>query len=139
LNCTTRNFYTEIIQQVILVERCRHDLNKRLLSSKNRAQKRQLMLSFLCLDIEKHQLFASAAQVAVQDGDETVIRRLHNFYRHNAEFDNIVMIIQDEINKTRKFIHVIQRSLHGWAEMSFAEKRLAQEIEKYIIVRAQQQ
>lgn len=134
---TTQNFYTDILQQVLLVERCRHELNQRLLVSKNRAQRRQLMLSFLCLDLEKHQLFAHAAQVAVQAGDGNVIRRLQNFYRHAARFDNIVMTIQDEIKNTRIFINIIQRSLHSWAEMSFAEKRLTQEIEKYIMARAQ--
>lgn len=136
MSITTHDLYMEILQQVMLLERHRYQLSQSLLHIKNHVRRRQLILSFLTLDLKKHQLFAYVAQTAVQVGDLTVINRLRNFYRHGTNSENIVMIIQDEINNTQKFINVIQKSLHSWVDMSFAEKRLTKEIEKYILARA---
>jgi hypothetical protein len=61
LSITTNNLYKEIFYQVMQLEESRCNISRAILHTKNRKDRYKLMISFLCLDLKKHQLFAYAA------------------------------------------------------------------------------
>lgn len=139
MSITINNLYRKTLYQVMLLEKERCDISQDILQMKNHKEQQKLMISFLCLDLKKHQLLAYASQVAVQLGDHNVINRLKNLYCHVNKSDSILKIIQYEIDKTCQLISTMQKSLQSPADMTFSEKRLTQEIKKYIFARAQYQ
>lgn len=136
MTTTISSFYSGILQQVMLLERYRKDISRRLKLLKDKRQRQSMIYSFLSLDLEKHQLLEHAAMVAIRTNETDVIRHLQRLYIYNGDSANLVRVIQGETRITRNFMNIILMSIRDPGRMNFSERRLAQEIEKYVMARA---
>jgi len=127
--------YNDVLKQVDVLERQKKDLSRDLLLYKEGRRRMKLIYAFLSYDLDKHELFEHAAVCAMCNNEEHVLYDLQDFYAHVRGGD-LMERIRTEIKCTRRFMNLVEKSMENEAGLNFTERRLLQEICKYILEQA---
>lgn len=127
--------YNDVLKQVDVLERQKKDLSRDLLLYKEGRRRMKLIYAFLSYDLDKHELFEHAAVCAICNNEEHVLYDLQDFYAHVRGGD-LMERIRTEIKCTRRFMNLVEKSMENEAGLNFTERRLLQEICKYILEQA---
>lgn len=127
--------YNDVLKQVDVLERQKKDLSRDLLLYKEGRRRMKLIYAFLSYDLDKHELFEHAAVCAICNNEEHVLYDLQDFYAHVRGGD-LMERIRTEIKCTRRFMNLVEKSMENEGGLNFTERRLLQEICKYILEQA---
>lgn len=138
MNETIKTLYQDILQQVMVLESCKRELSIQILLCKSgSSRKMDLILRFLNYDFDKHILLEHAAVLAMSNQVEDILEDLQKFYTHNAG-NSVIEKIRTEIKLLQRFINTIKKSIKYPKTRTFYERRMVQEISKYVIEQARQ-
>ncbi len=124
--------YSGILQQVVGLEKSKKELSKQILISKDNKKKIGLIYKFLDFELNKHELFEQAAVIALNNREKFVISHLGCLYEPFGNGD-LIDKIRKEIAYTRRFMQVTKKAQSERESISFAERRMVQEISKYVL------
>lgn len=127
--------YNDVLKQVDVLERQKKDLSRELLLYKEGRRRMKLIYAFLSYDLDKHELFEHAAVCAMCNNEEHVLYDLQDFYAHVRGGD-LMDRIRTEIKCTRRFMQLVEKSMENEGGLNFTERRLLQELCKYILEQA---
>ncbi|MEQ8173683.1 MAG: hypothetical protein ABRQ26_01325 [Syntrophomonadaceae bacterium] len=127
--------YNDVLKQVDVLERQKKDLSRDLLLYKEGRRRMKLIYAFLSYDLDKHELFEHAAVCAMCNNEEHVLYDLQDFYAHVRGGD-LMDRIRTEIKCTRRFMQLVEKSMENEGGLNFTERRLLQELCKYILEQA---
>jgi hypothetical protein len=127
--------YNDVLKQVDVLERQKKDLSRDLLLYKEGRRRMKLIYAFLSYDLDKHELFEHAAVCALCNHEEHVLYDLQDFYAHVRGGD-LMDRIRTEIKCTRRFMQLVEKSMENEGGLNFTERRLLQELCKYILEQA---
>ncbi len=124
--------YTGILEQVVRLEKSKKELSKQILISKDKKKKLELVYNFLGFELNKHELFEQAAVIALNNREKFIISHLGCLYE---PFGNGELIdkIRQEIGYTKRYMQVTERAKSERESISFTERRMVQEISKYVL------
>jgi hypothetical protein len=124
-----------IFNEVVLAEKCRKDLSRALLVEKDKKGQIILIYSFLCYELDKHEMFHEAALLAQDCAEQKVIDQLMCYYRYSPGND-LLERIKAEINSSAFLVHLVKKKIAEPDVLSFMERRYIQEIGKYVMSQA---
>lgn len=127
--------YNDVLKQVDVLERQKKDLSRDLLLYREGRRRMKLIYAFLSYDLDKHELFEHAAVCAMSNHEEHVLYDLQDFYAHVRGGD-LMDRIRTEIKCTRRFMQLVEKSMENESGLNFTERRLLQELCKYILEQA---
>jgi hypothetical protein len=125
------SIYKEIVEQVLIIEGCKKDISRSLLLLKDPDRKIRQVYNFLSYDLEKHRLLEYAAIVALNEGDGQILRNLQKFYSY-ADGDDLMEKISAEIVFILRYMEILQNEIRNKGSSEFIERRMIQEICKYV-------
>jgi hypothetical protein len=132
---TVLSIYKDILDQVLIREGYKKDISRTIVMSKTPSRRLHLIISFLGFDLDKHRLLEYAAIVALSNNEPTILLNLKKFYSHSEEGD-ILEQIRREIILVDKYMEIINKEIKRPGSSSFIEKRMIQEISKYVVALA---
>ncbi len=124
--------YTGILEQVMSLEKSKKELSKKILISKDKKGILELVYRFLGCELNKHKLFEQAAVIALNNREKPVISHLGCLYEPFGEGE-LIDKIRREISYTKRFMQVIEKAKSQPELISFTERRMVQEISKYVL------
>ena len=127
--------YRNIIEQVMLIEKEKKEISSKILFTRNEKKRMKLIFMFLSRDLDKHELLEYAAILAFNNQEVTVIHNLQQLYRQCRE-EELMEKIRMEIQHTEQFLFVINNGIKYAHTLSFSERRMIQEIVKYVTEQA---
>lgn len=129
-------FYQNILQQVLTLELDKKNLSTDILITRNKDHRLNLILNFLDCDLKKHELLEHAAVVAMSNGETSVLEHIEQLYAHINGDKETIDRIQEEVELVRRFIHLLTKLDKHPDTLSFFERRMVQEIVKYVMEQA---
>ncbi|MGI6452041.1 MAG: hypothetical protein ACOX0E_00925 [Syntrophomonadaceae bacterium] len=127
--------YRNILEQVKIIENYKRDLSSHILMIKNNEKRLQMVYDFLSYDMDRHQLLEHVAVVALNNNQVTVLEDLSHLYGKDTEND-ILATIRREISDTQHLMDTVKKMIKQPLSRSFFERRMAQEITKYVLEQA---
>lgn len=128
-------YWGDILQEILYVENIKRLICRELLLVKENDLRQKLVYDFLCSDLEKHEILAQAAMMAIEKNEDFFLKRLEDFYQHCEGWD-VLYKINTEIMRTQLYINTMEKAMHTPVAISFLERRLIKEIIKYVIAQA---
>jgi hypothetical protein len=128
--------YRGIIQQVLVIETCKKNLASSILIVRDK-RRWQLIQEFLQYDLEKHLLLEQAAVIVINNGAAEMIEDLERLYQFSSG-ENLISKIRQESSHIENFIKIIERGRKHKNWLSFTERRVMQEINKYVLEQARE-
>ncbi|MGS0764697.1 hypothetical protein [Syntrophomonas curvata] len=135
-NDSVSGLYRGVIQQVLVIENCKKELASKILMIRG-DRRWQLIQEFLRYDLEKHLLLEQAAVIVINNGATEMIEDLEKLYQFSSGEDLISKIRQEGAH-IENFIKIIERGRKHKNWLSFTERRVMQEIDKYVIEQARE-
>jgi hypothetical protein len=129
------SLYKNILDEVINLENKKREISIQILLTKNESKRLNLISSFLTYDLNKHELLERAAVIAVQNKELNVLEQLQKMYSH-CEDDELLNKIRKEIKYIKRFRKNINKAVKYPDFLSFFERRMIQEISKYVVEQA---
>ena len=130
-------FYRDILTQVLSLESRKKRTSERLLLTKSQRRRLKIIREFLTLDLDKHSLLEQAAVVAVRNNSDEVLNHLSKLYALENN-DEIVEGIREEVRRTQKLLLPVVNEIKYPKTSGFLERRLIQEVNKYVTVQARE-
>lgn len=127
--------YNNILEQVMLLENSKKELSTEILLARDIKKRLALVYTFLSYDLSKHELLEQAAVIALTNREQMVLEHLHRLY-FTTEDQETVDKIRNEIKSTQRFMKVVSRARDQKTDLDFSERRMLQEIDKYIVAQA---
>lgn len=132
-----KTFYGGILTQVLALENSKKELAETILLLKNLKDKLPLIKEFLSLNIQKNLLFEQAAVAAMQNQASGVLEHLGRLYG-GVEEDQVIEVIREELERDQRLIETVKKRIKYPYSGTFLERRLLQEIDKYVVNQARQ-
>ncbi|MGI5920249.1 MAG: hypothetical protein ACOX6I_00680 [Syntrophomonadaceae bacterium] len=132
---TVLSIYKDIMEQVLIRENYKRDISRKILMLKKSSRRLILIYSFLGFDLDKHRLLEYAAIIALNNGNTVILPQLKRFYIHTEEGD-ILDQIRKEILLVSKYMEILNKGIRRPENCSFIERRMVQEISKYVLALA---
>ena len=129
-------FYQSILQQVLKIEVLKKELSREILICRDKKSRLKLINSFLQYDLKKHELLEHAAVVAAGNEEMKILDDIRELYVHTGKNEDTITIIREEITLVRQFLYLIENAFKPHSTLNFLEKRMAQEVEKYVTEQA---
>lgn len=128
-------FFNDILQEVICTESVKKAISKDILLEKNDQERQKLIYKFLCYDLDKHAILEQAAMLAIETDEYDLLQHLEMFYKH-CQGTGLLDKIRAEIFHDELYLDTIDKALDDFHSVSFVERRLIREINKYVITQA---
>lgn len=135
-NDSVSGLYRGIIQQVLVIENCKKELASKILMIRG-DRRWQLIKEFLRYDLEKHLLLEQAAVIVINNGATAMIEDLEKLYQF-SNGENLLGKIRREGSYIENFIKIIEQGIKHKNWLSFTERRVMQEIDKYVVEQARE-
>lgn len=126
---------TDVLQEIIYTESIKKSLSQEILLEKDEAEKQKLIYQFLNYDLDKHFIMEQAAMLAMENNEHRMFQQLELFYKH-ADGDGLLAKIRAEIAHDKLFLETIEKAIDDFHVVSFVERRLIKEINKYVMTQA---
>lgn len=127
--------FMDILQEVIYGENVKKTISQEILMIKSDFMRQELIYDFLSYELDKHEILEQAALLAVENGEDYLLRQLERFYKHCDGLD-LLDKIHAEITHTAKFLKIVEKAIEDFESISFVERRLIKEINKYVVTQA---
>lgn len=127
--------YNNILEQVMQLENSKKELSTEILLARDMKKRLAMVYTFLSYDLSKHELLEQAAVIALTNREKMVLEHLHRLY-FTTEDQETVDKIRNEIKSTQRFMKVVSRARDKKIDLDFSERRMIQEIDKYIVAQA---
>lgn len=127
--------YRSIVEQVVIIEGIKKEISRSLLLIKDSDKKIKQVYNFLSYDLEKHRLLEYAAMMASNEGAGQILRNLQKFYSY-ADGDDLIDKINVEIVCILRYLEILRNEIKHKGSSDFVERRMIQEICKYVIAMA---
>ena len=127
--------YNNILEQVMQLENSKKELSTEILLARDMKKRLAMVYTFLSYDLSKHELLEQAAVIALTNREKMVLEHLHRLY-FTTEDQETVDKIRNEIKSTQRFMKVVSRARDKKIDLDFSERRMLQEIDKYIVAQA---
>lgn len=131
----SKYIFNDILQELIYTENLKKAISKDILLAKNDLQQQKLIYDFLCYDMDKHVVLEQAARVAIENDDYFLIKQLELLYKY-CEGLGLLDRIHAEIAHSKFFVTMVEKAIENSRSISFVERRLLKEINKYVITQA---
>ena len=119
----------------MILESCKKDISADILLTRDRKTRLDLIYKFLSYDLDKHELLEHAGVLAVSNHEEAIIKDLQSLYSYREGIE-LIDKIRDEISLIQKFINTIKKAIKYPDSRTFYERRIIQEISKYVVEQA---
>lgn len=129
-------FYQNILQQVLTLELEKKSLSTDILVTRSKEHRLSLIIKFLDCDLKKHELLEHAAVVGMRNEDDSILGHLGQLYSYAVSDEEVIVRIHSEIEFVSGFINLLTKSDKHPDAVSFFERRMIQEIEKYVMEQA---
>lgn len=126
---------TDVLQEVIYTESLKKSLSQEILLEKDDLERQNLIYQFLNYDLDKHYIMEQAALLAIENDEHKLFLQLELFYKH-ADGDGLLSKIRAEIAHDKLFLETIEKAIDDFHAISFVERRLIKEINKYVLTQA---
>ncbi|MBC7076580.1 MAG: hypothetical protein H5T98_11075 [Syntrophomonadaceae bacterium] len=133
MNKMVLNLYKNVLDQVMVIEAHKKEISRQILITRDDQKRLKLIHRFLTYDLNKHELFERATVVAINNKEENVIENIQRFYSHCEEGEELIEKIRGEIRYIKSFLKVIEKAIKYPGFMTFSERRMVQEIRKYVL------
>lgn len=133
---TLKSFYQNILQQVLTLELEKKSLSTDMLVTRNKEHRLSMILKFLDYDLKKHELLEHAAVVGMRNRDDSILEHLGQLYSYTGSDEGIIARIHSEIELVSGFLNLLAKSDKHPEAVSFFERRMIQEIIKYVMEQA---
>ena len=130
------DFYQNILQQVLKVEMQKKEISLDIVVCREKKPRLKLINAFLYYDLKKHELLEHAAIVATRNQEKEILDDIEELYSHTGKKGDAITIIREEIQLVKQFIYLVENALKPRPDLNFVEKRMAQEVEKFVIEQA---
>ena len=130
------SLYKNTIEQVLIIEKCKKDIAARILMVRDE-RRWKLVQEFLEYDLQKHLLLEQAAVIALNNGSDEIVKDLEKLYQYSSG-EGLLGKVRQEISHIEKFIKIIERGRKHKNWLSFTERRVLQEINKYVLEQARE-
>ncbi|HBK53174.1 hypothetical protein [Syntrophomonas wolfei] len=138
MNELLKTLYQDILQQIMVLESYKKELSIQILLTKDGSSRRlDLILRFLNYDLDKHELLEHAAVLAISNQENTILEDLQKFYAY-TDGNDLIEKIRAEIKFLQRFVNTIKKSIKLPNSRTFYERRMVQEISKYVVEQARQ-
>lgn len=127
--------YNNILEQVMQLENTKKEISTELLLAREERKRLALIYNFLSYDLSKHELLEQAAVIALTNREKLVLEHLNRLYATVEKKDTIDKI-RHEIECTGRFMKVVGQAKDEKSALSFSERRMVQEIIKYVVAQA---
>ncbi|MDD3269196.1 MAG: hypothetical protein PHX14_07735 [Syntrophomonadaceae bacterium] len=127
--------YKDLLKQVSVLESCKREISSEILLTKKGKARLSLIYNFLSYDLDKHELLEHAAVLAISNKEEMMIEDLEKLYMHH-DGKELIEKIRSEIKLIKKFMQTINKAVKFPDASSFFERRMIQEISKYVLEQA---
>lgn len=121
----------------MLIEACKKELSFRILLCRDKKSRLDLICYFLSYDLSKHELLEYALIMALENNESSIVEQIEDLYAH-VSGDEILTAIRREIKIISRFIQTFNRTLVAPKSRSFSERRIIQEVSKYVVEQARQ-
>lgn len=128
--------FHSILHQVRSLEKFKQEISRQLINTSEPGLSLSFIYSFIYFDLQKHELLWQAAWTARQNQDIDSWHILSQLYQHIDTDADLTERIAGEIRLNRQFLKVISKTLIQPSQSSFNERRLAQEVRKYVTAQA---
>jgi len=133
MNKMVLNLYKDVLDRVMVIEAHKKETSRQILITRDDQKRLKLIHRFLTYDLNKHELFERATVVAINNKEENVIENIQRFYSHCEEGEQLIEKIRGEIRYIKSFLKVIEKAIKYPGFMTFSERRMVQEIRKYVL------
>ncbi len=133
---TLKSFYQNILQQVLTLELEKKSLSTDMLVTRNKEHRLSMILKFLDYDLKKHELLEHAAVVGMRNREDSILEHLGQLYSYTGSDEGIIARIHSEIELVSGFLNLLAKSDKHPEVVSFFERRMIQEIIKYVMEQA---
>ncbi len=130
-----RSYFTEILQELLNIEKTKQMICHELLQVSDKDVQLKLVYSFLASDLDKHEMLEQAALLACKETEDYLLKQLELFYKH-CEGKDLLLKIRAEISRVEMYLDTVDKAIENSAAISFMERRLIQEISRYVITQA---
>ena len=134
---TVKAFYRDILVHVLSIESRKKQVSQRLLLTKSERLRLRIIREFLSLDLDKHTLLQQAAVVGFQNREFDVLDHLRKLYGVE-DYDELPERIRQEIQRTERLLLPIVNEIRYPKSSGFFERRLVQEVNKYVTSQARE-
>lgn len=131
----SNSLLTDVLQEVIYTEGLKKSLSQEILLEKDGLEKQKLIYQFLNYDLDKHFIMEQAVMLAIENDEYKMFQQLELFYKH-ADGNNLLDKIRAEIAHANLFMETIAKAIRDFQAISFVERRLIKEINKYVVTQA---
>lgn len=128
--------FQSILHQVRCLEKFKQEISRQIINTSEPGLGLSFIYSFIYFDLQKHELLWQAACRARQNQDIDCWHILSQLYQHINTDAELTERIAGEIRLNRQFLKVINKTLVHPKQSSFNERRLVQEIRKYVTAQA---
>jgi len=131
----SRSILGDILREVVYTEKVKMAISQEILMVKNDCVRQELIYNFLSYELDKHEILEQAAIMALEKGEYDLLKQLELFYKH---CEGLVLLdkIRTEITHTELFLETVDKALEDVDSISFVERRLIKEINKYVVTQA---
>jgi hypothetical protein len=127
--------YNNILEQVMQLENSKKEISTELLLAREERKRLALIYNFLSYDLSKHELLEQAAVIALTNREQLVLEHLNRLYS-TVEEEETIDKIRYEIKCTQRFMKVVSRAKDEKSALTFSERRMVQEIIKFVVAQA---
>lgn len=131
----SKTIFNDILQEVIYTENIKKAISQEILMAKNEFMRQELIYNFLSYELDKHEILEQAAILAVENNEDYLLKQLELFYKH-CEGLGLLDKIRAEITHTELFMEKVGKAIEDFDSISFVERRLIKEINKYVVTQA---
>jgi len=129
------SLYKNILEDVMTLEKHKKEISAGILLTRDNRKRLNSIYNFLSYDLNKHELLERAAVIAIQNKESNIVKQIERMYSH-CEDDELLNKIRKEIKYIKTFMQTINKVLKYPDFSTFSERRMIQEISKYVIERA---
>lgn len=131
----SKTIFKDILQEVIYTENIKKAISQEILMAKDEFMRQELIYNFLSYELDKHEILEQAAILAVENNEDYLLKQLELFYKHCEGLD-LLDKIRAEITHTELFMEKVGKAIEDFDSISFVERRLIKEINKYVVTQA---
>ncbi|MGI6469489.1 MAG: hypothetical protein ACOX0Q_10855 [Syntrophomonadaceae bacterium] len=129
------SLYNNILEQVMQLESRKKEISTEILLAREERKRLALIYNFLSYDLSKHELLEQAAVIALTNREQRVLDHLNRLY-YTVEEQETIDKIRHEIKCTQRFMKVVNRAQENKSALTFSERRMVQEIVKFVVAQA---
>lgn len=129
------SYFKEILKEIQIIEAAKGEISLQLLLKPIKFKRQNFICDFLRYELDKHELMEELALYAINNNETEILKNMELFYSH-VEEGTLLFKIRKEIYSTETFIRSMKKDMANSKGSSFLEKRLVQEINKYVMAQA---